>query len=478
MTTTSTGPVSIASSSSSAAAGGSVINVTALVSQLVSAAQAPQAQTITTETQGVTAQISAVGTLKGALSTFQSSLSALDTASAFGVQTASTSDKTILTATASSSAVAGSYNVTVANLAQAQQLVSKPIIGGASAVVGTGSLTLSLGTSSFTVTVGATNNTLSGIAAAINSAANNPGLTATVITGTDGGHLVLSSSVTGASNTIQVSETDGGTALSSLTYSSGNTANYLPSTPNTTAKDASFSIAGIAYTSASNTVTNALAGVTVNLAGVTASGSSATLTVASDTTTIATNVSGFVAAYNTMEQALTSLSSYDSSTGTAGPMLGDSLLQGVQNQIRHALNAVVSTGSSAYNTLTSVGITTKSDGTLSLDSAKLSTALATNVSAVSQLFGGTQGVASTLNTQITLELASNGPVGSRSQTLVKQENALTQQQTDLNTQMAALSSSLTQQFSSLNSLLSSLQTTSAYLTQGFASLPSNQGKNG
>jgi flagellar hook-associated protein 2 len=154
------------------------------------------------------------------------------------------------------------------------------------------------------------------------------------------------------------------------------------------------------------------------------------------------------------------------------------LLQGVKNQIRHALNAVVSTGSSAYNTLTSVGITAKSDGTLSLDSAKLSTALATNVSAVSQLFGGTQGVASTLNTQITLELASNGPVGSRSRTLVKQENALTQQQTDLNTQMAALSSSLTQQFSSLNSLLSSLQTTSAYLTQGFASLPSNQGKNG
>jgi flagellar hook-associated protein 2 len=476
MTTSSTStPVSIASSSTSAASGGSVINVSSLVSQLVSAAQAPQASQITTETQGVTAQISAVGTLKGALSTFQSALSALDTTSAFGVQTASTSDKTILTATASSSAVAGNYNVTVANLAQAQQLVSKPVAGGASAVLGTGTLSLSLGTSSFTVPIDATDNTLSGIAAAINSATGNPGLTATVITGTDGAHLVLSSSVTGASNTIQVSETDGGTALSSLTYGSGNTANYKQ---NAAATDASFSIAGVDYTSASNSVTNALAGVTINLAGVTASGSSATLTVASDTTTIATNVSNFVSAYNTMQTALASLSSYDSSTGTAGPLLGDALLQGIQNQIRHALNAVVSTGSSAYNTLTSVGITTNSDGTLSLDSGKLSSALATNVGAVTQLFGGTDGVASTLNTQITLELASNGPVGSRGQTLVKQENALTQQQTDLDTRMTALSASLTQQFSALDSLLSSLQTTSAYLSQGIASLPSNQAKSG
>jgi flagellar hook-associated protein 2 len=478
MTTTSSAtstPVSIASSSSAAAAGGSVINVSSLVSQLVAAAQTPQAAVISSQTQAVTTEISAIGTLKGALSSFQSSLTALDTPSAFAVQTANSSDKTIFTASADSSAIPGTYNVTVAHLAQAQQIVSKPFVGGSSAIVGTGSLSMTLGSTSFNVTIGATSNTLAGIAAAINTASGNPGITATIINGTDGGHLVLSSSLTGASNTIQVSETDGGSALSALTYSGVNTANYTQ-TATGTPQDASFSIAGIAYTSSSNTVSNALSGVTLNLTGTTGTTAGATLTVASDTTTISSNISNFVSAYNAMQSSLASLGSYDASTGTAGPLLGDPLLQGAQSQIRQALNAVVNTGSAAYNTLTSVGITTKSDGTLSLDTGTLATALATNPGAVTQLFSGANGIAATLNTQLTKELAAGGTVDSRSQTLIKQENSLTQQSDDLNTRMAALSASLTQQFSSLNTLLSSLQTTSAYLSQAFASLPSVQSK--
>jgi flagellar hook-associated protein 2 len=101
-TTPSTAPVSIASSSSAQAAGGSVINVSSLVSQLVAATRAPQDALIAAQTKAVTAQISAIGTLKSALSTFQSSLSVLDTPSAFDVQTATTSNPTAFTATASS----------------------------------------------------------------------------------------------------------------------------------------------------------------------------------------------------------------------------------------------------------------------------------------------------------------------------------------------------------------------------------------
>jgi flagellar hook-associated protein 2 len=474
MTTTST-PVSVASSSSAGAAGGSVIDVSSLVSQLVAATQGPQAAVITSQTKGVTAEISALGTLKGALSAFQSSLSTLDSLKAFGVQTATTSDKTIVTATATSSAVAGSYNVTVSKLAQAQQLVSKPIVGGSSAVLGTGSLLIQLGaSSSFSVAIDSTDDTPAGIAAAINSATDNPGVTATVITGTDGAHLVLSSTVTGAANTIQVSETDGGTNLSSLTYNGVSTANYAE---NSKAQDAVFSIAGVGYTSPSNTTT-ALSGVTLNLSGITPGITSATVTVASDTDTISKNVAAFVDAYNTMQTALATLGSYDASSGTAGPMLGDAMLQGVQNEIRQSLNSVVSTGASTYNTLVSIGITTNGDGTLSLDSAKLSAALNTDSNAVGNLFGGANGVATKLNTQITNELAGGGPISSRGQSLLKQEDALTQRQTDLDTRMAALSASLTQQFSALDTLLSTLQTTSSYLSQAFSTLPQVQSKSG
>src|SRR5579863_81639 len=227
----STAPVvSVASSSSSGAAGGSVINVSSLVSQLVSATQAPQEALISSKTQAVTAQISAVGTLKSALSTFQSSLSAINTPSAFNTLSAASSDPTAFTATADADAVLGSYTIDIGHLAQGQQLVSNAFTGGSSATVGTGTLQISLGGANFNVSIDGSNNTVAGIAAAINSATGNPGVEASVVTGTDGAHLVLTSSVTGATNTIQVTETDGGTGLAQVTYSSSSTGNYRQQT--------------------------------------------------------------------------------------------------------------------------------------------------------------------------------------------------------------------------------------------------------
>lgn len=460
--------VSIASNSSADAAGGSVIDVSSLVSQLVAATAAPQQALISTQTQAVSTQISALGTLKSALSTFQSSLGVLDTPTAFQVQTANSTDQTAFTATAGAGAVAGTYNVTVSALAQAQQLLSNPFTGGAAATVGTGTISLTLGNTSFNVTIDDTDNTLAGIAAAINSATGNPGIAATVLQGTDGAHLVLSSSLTGAANAIQVTETDGGGGLAALTYGTGNAANY---TQEAAPQDAAFSIAGVNYTSPSNTVTDALNGVTLNLLAPTTAGSTATLSVSNDISTIESNISAFVTAYNTMVTAIQPLGSYDASTNTAGPMLGNPLLSGTTNQMQQALYSVVNTGSSTYNSLASIGITTNSDGSLSVNNATLSNALSTNFSAVSQLFSGTGGVATALNSQITSDLGATGDFASASNTLVQQENALTTQTNQLNDQMTALTASLTQQYSALNVLLSSLQTTSAYLSQQFASLP-------
>src|SRR4029077_19632434 len=106
----------------------------------------------------------------------------------------------------------------------------------------------------------------------------------------------------------------------------------------------------------------------------------------------------------------------------------------------------------------------------------LQNALANNFSAVSQLFSGGNGVASRLNSELTTDLGSAGPIDATKQTLTQQENALTQRSHALSQQMAALTASLTEQYSALNTLLSSLQTTSAYLTQQFATLPTVQGR--
>ena len=461
--------VSVASNTSSGAAGGSVIDVSSLVSQLVSATQAPQEALISSKTQAVTAQISAVGTLKSALSTFQSSLSAINTPSAFNTVSATSSDPTAFTATADAAAALGSYTVDVSALAQGQQLVSNAFTGGSSATVGTGTLQISLGSTNFNVSIDASNDSVAGVAAAINAATGNPGVQASVVTGTDGAHLVLTSTLTGASNTITVAETDGGTGLSQITYSSTATTHYRQQTA---AQDASFTISGVAYTSASNTVTDALSGVTLNLIAPTTSDT--TLSVSTDTSTVESNINAFVTAYNTLQGAFSSLGSYDATTGTAAPMMGDPLLSGVQNQVRGALYSLVNTGST-YNSLASIGITTNSDGTLSVNQATLSAALSSNFTAVSQLFSGAGGVANTLNSQIDADLTAGGSIDSRSQTLVQQEDALTRQNDQLTQQMNALTASLTEQYSSLNTLLSSLQSTSSYLSQAFASLPQVQG---
>jgi len=466
----STNPVvSVASNTSSGAAGGSVIDVSSLVSQLVSATQAPQEALISSKTQAVTAQISAVGTLKGALSTFQASLTTINTPSSFNTLSATSSDPTAFTATADSDAVLGNYTVDVTKLAQGQQLVSTAFTGGSSATVGTGSLQLTLGNTHFNVTIGSSSDTVSGIAAAINGASGNPGIEASVVTGTDGAHLVLTSSLTGATNTIQVAETDGGTALSQITYSTGST-NYREQTA---AQDAVFTVSGVDFTSASNTVTDAISGVTLDLLAPTTSAT--TLSVSTDTSTVEQNINAFVTAYNTLQGSLSTLGSFNSTTNTAGPMMGDALLSGVRNQVRSALYSIVNTGSATYNTLASVGITTNSDGTLNVNQATLSAALTSNFAAVSQLFSGTSGVATSLNSQIQTALTAGGSIDSRSKTLVQQENALTQQSSQLTKQMKDLTASLTEQYAALNTLLSSLQSTSSYLSQAFNNLPRVQG---
>ncbi|MFP3607318.1 flagellin hook IN motif-containing protein, partial [Paraburkholderia sp. SIMBA_053] len=95
---------------------------------------------------------------------------------------------------ATTGAVAGSYSVAVSQVAASQALSSSAFT--ASQALGTGTLSLSLGSKSFDVSITSSNNTVAGIAAAINSATGNPGITATVVNGTDGAHLVLASSTT------------------------------------------------------------------------------------------------------------------------------------------------------------------------------------------------------------------------------------------------------------------------------------------
>lgn len=183
---------------STGAVGGSQIDVQSLVSQLISAERATLDKQVARDSGRVTTQISALGQLMGSMSTFRSALSSLKTVDVFSTRTASSSDPAKFTASASAQAVPGSYDIEVVQLAKAQQLSSNPFAGGSTTVVGTGTLTLSLGGQSFSVEITDSNSTLAGVRDAINSATDNAGIRATLVQGTTGSRLVLSSAQTGA----------------------------------------------------------------------------------------------------------------------------------------------------------------------------------------------------------------------------------------------------------------------------------------
>jgi len=242
---------------------GSGLDVAGLVAKLVAAEKAPrQAQITRAQTTTVTT-ISALAALKGAMSSFDDSLASLKTEDVFSARAVSSSAPDVFTASATSDAVSGSYDVEVEHLASAQQIASKAFAGGATQNVGTGTLTVSVGTKNFSVAIDDTHKTLAQIRDAINQAADNKDLvSATIVNAADGAHLVLSAQAAGDANQIVVAQNGGDGGLSSLEYNPGLLTHYDEKRP---AQDAVISVAGFEHHSTTNTFENAIDGVTITL---------------------------------------------------------------------------------------------------------------------------------------------------------------------------------------------------------------------
>jgi flagellar hook-associated protein 2 len=146
-------------------------------------------------------------------------------------------------------------------------------------------------------------------------------------------------------------------------------------------------------------------------------------------------------------------------------MLGDSLLTGIESQLRRTLSGAVAGASGASQTLAGIGITTQADGSLKLDEAKLKTALTSNFDGVANLFGSENGVAAKLFSQVDERLKTGGAVESRSKNLIEQQKDLADRKDTVDSRMQVALQRYIKQFTALDTLLSSLQTTSSYLSQ-------------
>lgn len=444
---------------------GSGLDINSLVTQLVTAEMQPDNARIARQTQRVATNLSANSQLKGAMSTFQTALNSLKAQTDFQVKSSVSGDDKVFTASAGSNAAAGVYQVQVQSLAQSQQLISKQFTGNGAGTVGTGTLGLTLGDKTFSLAIDSTHSSLTAIRDAINNASDNPGISATIVRGTDTAQLVLSSTVTGAANVIKVTATseDG---LAQLVYDPTNTSNY---TQLQAAQDATIKLAGVTFTSNRNTVTDAIDGVTLNLLEADPDTPIA-LTITNDDNAVTNRIQSFVSAYNTLQSVITSLGSYDAASQKAGPLFGDGLLSSISSQIRRTLTSSVPSATGQYNSLASLGISTNRDGTLALDTTKLSTALKTNLNAVSVVFGASDGVAASLSKFVTAQLAPNSGIDARNKTLATQQKQITTDQARIAARKQQITDRYTAQFTAMDAALAKMQQTSTFLTQQFAAL--------
>lgn len=381
---------------------GSGLDISGIISQLMTVEQQPLT-VLNTKEFGLQSKLSALGTLKGALSQFQTSVKTLTNPKQFDQISSSVSDSTIATVSTTSGAQLGSFSLEVSQLATGHK-VNSGVFSKTSDAVGTGKLSIQLGAytegvfsanpdqSVMSVTIDSTNNSLAGVRDAINQASGK--VTASIVNDGTGNRLVLSSKDTGTANSIKITvEDDDSTntdasGLSQLAFDSGSAIGAGQNMSELqTAKNALMKIDGLTVSKSSNTVSDAVEGVTLTLSKITTT--PVTVSVARSSSTVSAAIQSFVKSYNDLSSTLTELGhySYDSSTKQkdVGALQGERSLRSVQTQLRNVLGGVLEGGGS-YARLSDVGITFNKDGTLALDSSKLDTAIKDNYSSVATLF--------------------------------------------------------------------------------------------
>jgi flagellar hook-associated protein 2 len=398
-----------------------------------------------------------------ALTSINSDLSNLATAvqgftgadGALTAVTANSSESAIVSATAQTGATAGNYTVVVDSLASSGTLYTDEVANATTSILpsgqSTGELNLQIGGSGGTaadIAITSSNDTLTTLAQSINSqsATNNWGITASVITDADGSRLAIYSTATGASGALAVG-TSSGDNTTSLTFE-----------PPVGGTNATITVNGIPYASTTNTVTGAIPDVTLSLTSADPA-TPVTVTVGPDTTAITNSVDNFVTEYNTVIGDINTQFTINPTTSEEGPLGSDTDLRVLQSTLASDITYTTTDAtsvSSGFTNLAALGITMNNDGTLTVDSTTLSTALTSNTAAVQNFFtnANSTGFADNFSAELTnLTDPATGILNEDLASNQQQQTDLTNEITDFQTQLAAQTTALTAEFDQVNANL-------------------------
>lgn len=453
--------------------GGSGIDTTALVQQLVDAQFENRNAALKRREETLTAQISAASTHKSNITSFASALSSLSRGGSLATQPTS-SNSGIVTVSRLSGADLTTLNarIEVRQLAAAQTAHAAPV-ADKTAPVGQGTLTLTLGTATvangamtaFTpgagtpvnIAIGAANSSLEGIAAAINAA--NAGITASVLTDTDGSRLVVKGA-TGADRafTLTATETPGQEGLAALNIGIG----AVGTTIGSAAADALVAIDGVQLKRDSNTISDLIPGVKLDLAGA-QPGTIVNIGKTQPTTALTQGVQDFIATYNELYTALRT--DLDPVTGA---LRTDLAARELKRQLQQLTLTPIAGG--ALTNLAEIGVKTNRDGTLMLDNALLTKALVNHPEAVEKMFAEPNGGATTANglsaaldAIATAAASTTRGLGASEASYTKAKTNLDEDKADILARTEDVRARMTRQFASMDAKVAVYKSTMTFL---------------
>lgn len=457
---------------------GSGVDTDALVTGLVQAQFASKNAALTAKSEKLTAQLSGVSTLRSAITDFAAALDSLVKGGTLQSQPIS-SNTAVLTATPISGAklTGMTANIRVDRLATAQTAVSRTSVASSGAVIGSGTFTLKLGTASYdadgamtgltgtdangdgvedTITIDITNGSLTSIAAAINR--KQAGVTASVVTDADGRAFLSLRGETGTAKAFTLEATDDPSgALSQFNVGPGATGMNVTGT----AGNAVLSVDGIRVERASNSISDLVVGVKLDLTGT--STGPVTLSTSLPTKALTSAVEDFVYTYNLLLGEL-----QKQTDPITGDLRGD---PGAQNMMRSlkglSLRNLLPGGpANEPRTLAQLGVLTNRDGTLSVNSATLSKAIADYPGAVEAMFSNAADGSGVLGALNSIKLSATSTLfglGASTTRYNQAKSALTDQQDKLTLQQEKMTTRLTQQFASMNARVAAYKSTQTFM---------------
>ncbi|MGE6791741.1 flagellar filament capping protein FliD [Pseudomonas guineae] len=453
---------------------GSGIDINSIVGALVNAEKAPKEAQLARLEKASTTKFSALGTLKGALSEFQTAMKDLNSLSLFEKRTATSSNTSALSASAEKTALAGTYQLAVKQLATSSRVATDAIVSSYTAAVD-GQLSVKLGaadTAGVSVDIAA-GDTLEQIRDKLNSTLKDKGISANIVNNPADGtsRLVLNAKDTGAGKDIVITADAGleAFAVDGAVKAGPSSAGYLGDP----AQSAIFSIDGLEQTSVINSLKDVIPGVTFNLLSKTDTDKPLTLTVGQDKAGVTASIKKFVDAYNKLIKTSNELTSVtqvgEGKAPVVGGLVGDAtvrtLLSGVRNEL------VNPAGQEGIRVLADLGITTQKDGTLKIDNAKLGTAITDNFDALGTFFTGDNGLMSRVDKRIDGYIQTGGVLEQRMKGIQTTLTDIDKQKETLTRRVSQIQARLFAQFNAMDALVGNLNATSDRLAQALGSLP-------